>query len=120
MTSGRAMIGISAVVTAGTLSIAEVQRNDQLPTMRQWTALAAAYLTLSIAADLGAEGFGGGLALLLMVSTVLVRGDDLLAFLGVKLGDPVKQRRRFKGEVRRFNAERQAGILPQLIPIPPS
>lgn len=87
------MIGISAIVVASTLSLSEVQRQGQLPTTQQWTALAVAYLITSMASDLGAGGLGSGLALLLMVSTLLVRGDDVLAYLGLR-GIGTTRRRR--------------------------
>lgn len=82
------------MVVAGTLSLAEIERNDQLPTTRQWIALAAAYLILALLADLGAEGLAGGMGLVLMVSTLLVRGDDVLGYLGVQLGTAKPKPRR--------------------------
>jgi hypothetical protein len=86
MSSERRLVGLSAMVVAGILSIAEIEKNDRLPTTRQWIALAAAYLLMALAVDLRIAGLGSALALLLMVSTLLVRGDDVLGYLGVRLG----------------------------------
>lgn len=99
MNSERQAVGLSAIVVAGTLSLAEVQKNERLPTTRQWIALAAAYLIMALAVDLRAAGLGGGLATLLMVTVLLVRGDDVLAFLGVRLGTQKPAGRRRRGGV---------------------
>lgn len=88
------LISISAVLVAGTLTLAELEENDRMPTTRQWIGLAIAYTLGAMASDLGLGGIGGGLALLLLVSVLLTRGDDVLRYLGVRLGGGLRKGRR--------------------------
>lgn len=115
-TGANKMIALSALITAGVLSLSEVQRGGGLPTTQQFAALSVAYLIMGASSDLGAPGLGSGLALLLMVSTLLIRGDDVLAYLGLKI--PAKRRRRRLPEAEHAQRGGIPGV-PFLAPLKP-
>jgi hypothetical protein len=91
----RAIIPLSALMVAGTITFADLNKTGEPPTMRQWVGLSAVYMTLSFGSDLGfqpANGFAG----LLMVGVFLSRGQEAFGYLGTKTGPkrkPKKQRR---------------------------
>lgn len=78
------LIPLSAFVVAGTITLAEIQTHHRLPTINQWLGIAIAFLLMSIIADLGSN-LGGGLAVLVMLSVVLSRGDEALGYAQSKV-----------------------------------
>jgi hypothetical protein len=89
----RKLIPLSAFVVAGTITLAEVHTNDRLPTINQWLGVAIAYLIMAIVADLGSD-FGGAFAVLVMVTVLLTRGDEALAYATGKTGTAGKRKAR--------------------------
>lgn len=90
------IIATTFIVTFGTLSVAELERNERLPGADQWLGLIVAYFIISVMSDLGAE-FASGFAVLLMVAALLANGEDALAFAtgrseAAKLGRPLTLR----------------------------
>lgn len=85
--NSKAIIPLSALVVAGTITFADLNKKGDLPTTRQWLGLSAVYFTLSLGSDLGfepANGFAG----LLMVAAFLSRGQEAFGYLNSKAGPP--------------------------------
>lgn len=116
----RRLIATSALLTFGIVSLAEVQRHDQLPGADQWLGFVVAFFLIAAADDLGAS-WAGGLALLLMVATLLSRGDDALAFAAsrreaAKIGRPLTAAEK---QALQHLAQRRGTRIPHLRPITP-
>lgn len=79
MVANKRLIGVSVLVVAGTITLAEIQRHQRLPGADQWIGLALAYFVISVLADLKVP-IAGGFAMLVMVAALLTRGDEALAF----------------------------------------
>src|ERR1700743_3337265 len=95
MNQGKALIPLSALVVAGTITFADLNTKGQPPTMRQWLGMSAVYFALSLGSDLGfapANGFAG----LLMLAVFLSRGEEALGYLGTKTGPPSKTQKGIK------------------------
>lgn len=91
--SERKLIPVSALVTFGTIGLAELEEKGRLPDSRQWLGFVIAFLVVSAMADLGIP-LGGGLAVLTMVAVLLARGDDALRFATGKVRRQRRPRRR--------------------------
>src|SRR3954452_18590122 len=83
------LITMAAIVSFGTITAANLshatpQDTGNLPTSRQWIGLAIVFLMLSAASDLGVES-AGGMAVLVMVTVLLARGESAATYLGVTL-----------------------------------
>lgn len=89
-------IPISALVCAGTITLADVQTNNQLPGVREWLGFVIVFTMLSAGADLGIP-FAGGFAILVMLTVLLTRGPEALKFITGKVTKPKKNRARRKG-----------------------
>ncbi len=85
------MIGLSALVVAGTVSLSSVQRTGGLPVTSQWLSLAVVYLALSLVSDLGGGPIASAMALLVMVSVLLTRTDDVLKLIRRRSGPTPQQ-----------------------------
>lgn len=105
MNANKRLIGVSVLVVAGTITLAEIQRHEKLPGPDQWIGLAMAYFVVSVLADLRVP-VAGGLAMLMMVATLLVRGDEALAFAMDSQGR--ERRKRLRGEQRGERRRRRA------------
>ena len=84
---GKAIIPLSALIVAGTITFADLNKKGELPTTRQWLGLSAVYFGLSLGSDLGfepANGFAG----LLMIAVFLSRGQEAFGYLNTKAGPP--------------------------------
>ena len=113
----KALIPISALVTFGTMVLADQGESEgkgrhkksssHLPTTREWLGFIVVFTLLSAGADLGFDP-AGGMAVLVMITMLLVRGPEALQFLtgkfqqsktnrgvpkrkGVSLGEPSEQ-----------------------------
>lgn len=93
MNSGKRLLSTSLLVCAGTLSLANIQRRGELPGTEQYLGLAIAFFLLSATADLGAEGIAGGFSLLLLITVLLTRGEDALAYALGKAGRKPQERK---------------------------
>lgn len=92
------LVGVSLLVSGGTLSLAELQKNGSLPGVDQWLGLMLAYTVIGIGADLGFP-LAGGFAMLTMVAIVLSRGDEALGFAGIRLrGEQQKRKAALKSQ----------------------
>jgi hypothetical protein len=79
MRGNKTLIPIAALVVFTTITFAELQANDRLPGTDQLLGFTLAFFMLSAMSDLGLP-VAGGLAVLLMVSTLLVRGRESIDF----------------------------------------
>lgn len=87
--NNKAIIPLSAMVVAGTITFADLNKKGELPSTRQWLGLSAVYFSLSLGSDLGfepANGFAG----LLMIAVFLSRGQEAFGYLNTKAGPPAK------------------------------
>lgn len=80
-------IPISALVTAGVITLADVQTNGRLPGTREWLGFVIVYTLLSAGADLDVP-FAGGFAILVMLTVLLTRGLEALQFVTGKVKKP--------------------------------
>lgn len=88
----KSVIPISALVTFGTMTLANVQHNGRLPGSREWLGFVVVYTMLSAGSDLGIP-FAGGFAILVMITVLLTRGLEALEFITGKIEPPKKPRR---------------------------
>lgn len=95
--NSKSIIPISALVTFGTMSLANIQNNGRLPGTREWLGFVVVYGMLSIGSDLGLP-FAGGFALLVMITVLLTRGLEALEFITGKV-QPLPKGGRGKGTV---------------------
>lgn len=79
------MLGISAVMTAATITTANLHDTGSLPNTRQWAGLAIGWTLLSAIGDLGFKP-AGGMALLAMTTVILTRGDSSLEWITNLIG----------------------------------
>jgi hypothetical protein len=95
-TSARQTVATAAVVSAGIIVLAELDRSGDLPPANQLIAYAVVFTFLSVLADFGLE-FAGGLSLIAMAAILFgpqlgSKGDDIapiehaLRFLGSRGG----------------------------------
>ena len=89
------LIAASAVISFATIGAADLYgqqgQGGKLPSSREWIGLSIVFLMLSAASDLGIES-AGGMAVLVMVTMLLSRGEQAAAYLGVRLnaGQPTQ------------------------------
>jgi hypothetical protein len=88
----KSTIPVSALVTFGTISLADIQHNGQLPGSREWLGFVVVFTMLAVGADFGIP-FAGGFAILVMITVLLTRGLEALKFVTGKVADPKKQNR---------------------------
>lgn len=88
----RSIIPISALVSAATITLADVQVNHKLPGTHEWLGYVIVFTLLSAGSDLGIP-FAGGFALLVMITVLLTRGLEALKFLTGKVGTKQKTNR---------------------------
>ncbi len=87
----KSIIPVSALVTFGTIALADVQHNGKLPGTREWLGFVVVYTMLSAGSDLGIP-FAGGFAILVMITVLLTRGLEALQFVTGKVAPPKKKR----------------------------
>ena len=92
-TSPQRLLGVSLLVSAAVLTVAELEEAEELPEVRQYLGLGLAFFMLSAISDLGAEEIAGGIAMLVMVTVLLTRGEEALAFAQVKLTGARRRKR---------------------------
>lgn len=90
------LVAVSALVVAGVLTLAEVQRGGVFPSSDQLLGVAIVYTALGLMSDLNVP-IAGPLALLIMVTVLLTRGDDALGFARDKVRKRAPRRRRPRG-----------------------
>jgi hypothetical protein len=87
----KGLIPIAALITAGTITLADIQGNGKLPGTREWLGFVIVFTMLSAGADLGIP-FAGGFAILVMITVLLTRGLEALEFITGKVEKPKKQK----------------------------
>src|SRR5215203_217573 len=88
----KSTIPVSALVAFGTITLADVQHNGQLPGSREWLGFIVVFTMLAVGHDLGIP-FAGGFAILVMITVLLTRGMEALKFVTGKVADPKKRKR---------------------------
>lgn len=91
--NNKSFIPVSALIVAGTITLADVQGNGRLPGTREWLGFIVVYTILSAGADLGIP-FAGGFAILVMLTVLLTRGLEAFEFVTGKVGNPKKRKTR--------------------------
>lgn len=89
----KSIIPISALITFGTLTLANIQNNGQLPGSREWLGFIIVFTILSAGVDLGIP-IAGGFAVLVMITVLLTRGIEALEFVTSKVEAPKKGKRK--------------------------
>lgn len=89
----KSIIPISALVTFGTLVLANVNENGELPGSREWLGFIIVFTVLSAGVDLGIP-IAGGFAVLVMVTVLLTRGTEALEYITGKIEPPKKGKRK--------------------------
>jgi hypothetical protein len=118
---------MAAIISLATITFANLSGRSptdtgSLPNSRQWLGLSIVFLMLSAASDLGIES-AGGMAILVMVTVLLARGEDAAGYLGVRLagsGPPLTQKQ--LNQLRQANkgTPQSQGKVPQLQRTKPS
>lgn len=89
----KSLIPISALATFGTLTLANIQNNGELPGSREWLGFIIVFTVLSAGVDLGIP-IAGGFAMLVMITVLLTRGPEALEFITGKIEPPKKGKRK--------------------------
>lgn len=76
----KSLIPISALIVFGTMTLADVQAKQRLPSTREWLGFVTVFTLTSAGADLGLP-VAGGFAILVMITVFLTRGGEALLFL---------------------------------------
>lgn len=79
----KSLIPISALIVFGTMTLADVQAKQRLPSTREWLGFVTVFTLTSAGADLGLP-VAGGFAVLIMITVFLTRGGEALQFLSTK------------------------------------
>lgn len=79
----RSIIPVSALLTLGIISIANVKENDELFSNREIIGYLVVFTMISAAHDLGAP-VANGFALMVLVAIALSRGETALEFINDK------------------------------------
>ena len=87
----KALIPTSALIVFGTVTLANIQRNEKLPGPREYLGLVVVFTILSAGADLGVP-VAGGFAVLVMITVLLTRGLEALEFLTGKVKVPKQKK----------------------------
>jgi hypothetical protein len=87
--NSRALIPLSALVVAGTITFADLKSKGKPPTTQQFLGLSAIYLALSLGNDLGFTPTNG-FAALLMLAVFISRGQEAFGYLSTKTGSTKK------------------------------
>lgn len=86
----RKIIVTSALIVLAVGFITSIKKNGSLPSARFFVGLGFAFAIMSLLADLGTP-FGGPLALLVLVATLLENGPELFGFVDTQVGTGVGQ-----------------------------
>lgn len=106
MKGNKSLIPISALVVFGTITLAELEQDNDLPSTDQWLGFALAFFVLSALADLGLP-IAGAMAVLAMVTVLLTRGDEALRFARVSLKRERREARKQRREKMRQSFQGQ-------------
>lgn len=85
----KSLIPVSALLVFMTITLADIQENKQLPTVREWLGFVIVFTFTSAAADLGIP-VAGGFAVLIMVTVFLTRGGEALQFMSGNVSGKAK------------------------------
>lgn len=88
----RAILPTSALLTATTISLADVAVNNKLPGSREWLGMGIAFFMLAAVSDLGAPQVANGMAWLILLTVLITRGPEAFEFLIGKTKDPKKSK----------------------------
>ncbi len=83
----KSIIPISALISFGTITLADIQVNGRLPGTREWLGFVVVYTLLSAGADLDIP-VAGGFAVLVMITVLLTRGLEAFKFITGKIQPP--------------------------------
>lgn len=84
----RAILPTSALLTASTISLANVSVNGRLPGSREWLGMGIAFFMLAAVSDLGAPQVANGMAWLVLLTVLITRGPEAFEFLIGKTQKP--------------------------------
>jgi hypothetical protein len=88
----KTLIPVSALVSFGTITLANVEHNGRLPGTREWLGFVVVFTILAAGSDLGIP-IAGGFAVLVMITVLLTRGLEALEFLTGKITVPKGKKR---------------------------
>lgn len=83
----KAVIPTSALLTFGTMTLANLQKSGRLPGTREWLGFVVVFTMISAGSDFGLP-FAGGFAILVMLTVLLTRGLEALEFVTGKITVP--------------------------------
>jgi hypothetical protein len=83
----KSVIPVSALISFGTIALADIQHNDKLPGTREILGFVIVYTMISAGADFGVP-IAGPFAILVMLTILLTRGPEALKFLTGKVAAP--------------------------------
>lgn len=78
-TGNKRVIAISSLVTIGVMILANLEKGQTLPPIREWLGFVSVFTLISILSDLKVP-IAGGLALTVMVAMLVLRGEDAFGF----------------------------------------
>lgn len=82
--NNKAIIPTSAILVFSTITLSNIQKDHRLMNSKEWLGFAIVFTMLSAGADLNIP-IAPGMAMLVLVITLLTRGPEALSFMQVKL-----------------------------------
>lgn len=83
----KAIIPTSALLTFGTITLADLQKSGRLPGTKEWLGFVVVYTIISAGSDFGIP-VAGGFAILVLLTVLLTRGLEALEFITGKITVP--------------------------------
>jgi hypothetical protein len=93
----KSIIPVSALISFGTITLADIQGNGRLPGTREILGFIIVYTMISAGADLGAVPIASGFAVLVMITILLTRGPEALEFILGKVSQPKRKKGKKRG-----------------------
>lgn len=93
----KSIIPVSALISFGTITLADVQANDKLPGTREILGFIIVFTMISAGADLGVVPIASGFAVLVMITVLLTRGPEALQFILGKVSQPKPKKGKRRG-----------------------